>query len=110
MLQRTPPPPLVGTGTYNLMVTITDASGNTVTAPLTVVTRQYVVRYPADESSGAVLDDTSGGNNTASLTGSYSFVAGRTGNAVKLTGGYAKRPRGGGQHAERFHHLNLGED
>jgi hypothetical protein len=81
-------------GTYNLLVTITDADSNSVTSPVQIVTRQYVARYKADETGGATLADSSGGNNTASLAASYSFVPGQAGNAVQFTGGYASVPSG----------------
>lgn len=53
-----------------------------------------VVWYKADESAGATLGDASDNGISASLVGSYARVAGVTGNAVKLTGGYADLPDG----------------
>jgi O-glycosyl hydrolase len=53
-----------------------------------------VVWYKADESSGSTLADSSGNGKTATLTGSYGFTTGVSGNAVNLTGGNASLPTG----------------
>ncbi len=50
--------------------------------------------YQADASSGTTLIDSSGHNQTANLTGSYSFASGVSGNALSLTGGNAVLPTG----------------
>ena len=80
-------------GAYDLRVTITDSDHHSTASDLTVIHSEYLLRYKADESSGATLSD-SVGDNDASLTGSYSFVAGRSNNALDLTGGYATLPAG----------------
>ena len=53
-----------------------------------------VAWYTANQNSGSTLTDSSGNGRTASLAGSYSFGPGVSGNALKLTGGYASLPAG----------------
>ncbi|HSV15249.1 MAG TPA: rhamnogalacturonan lyase B N-terminal domain-containing protein, partial [Tepidisphaeraceae bacterium] len=55
-------------GSYDLLVTITDQQNNSVTSQVTVVCREHVARYKADETGGTTLADSSGGNNTANLS------------------------------------------
>jgi rhamnogalacturonan endolyase len=50
--------------------------------------------YKLNESSGVTLADATSGGHTATLTTTYSFVSGVSGNAVQLTGGYASLPTG----------------
>ncbi|HUO06846.1 MAG TPA: LamG-like jellyroll fold domain-containing protein [Phycisphaerae bacterium] len=50
--------------------------------------------YPANEFSGNFLNDNSGHDRTASLSGSYSFSSGKLSNALNLSGGYASLPTG----------------
>ena len=50
--------------------------------------------YKADESSGTTLTDATAGGHTATLTTTYNFVSGLSGNALQLTGGYASLPAG----------------
>jgi autotransporter-associated beta strand protein len=49
--------------------------------------------YKADQT-GTSLIDSSGSNNHGTLSGAYSYVAGRAGNALNLTGGAATLPTG----------------
>ncbi|TWT76958.1 hypothetical protein Pla123a_23830 [Posidoniimonas polymericola] len=81
-------------GDYDLLVTITDADGNSATSHLTVSRRAFVAQYQADETGGATLADSSGAGADASLTGAYSFSEGRIDNALDLSGGYATLPAG----------------
>ncbi len=50
--------------------------------------------YKADESSGVTLADATAGGHTATLTSSYNFVSGVSGNALQVTGGYVSLPSG----------------
>ena len=52
-----------------------------------------LVWYKAD-TAGATLVDSSGNNQSAPLTGAYSFGAGVTGTALTIGGGYATLPTG----------------
>lgn len=82
-------------GTYTLLVTITDSLGASVASQVNVtVLRDQILRYQANAASGTTLADSSGNNLTATLTGSYSFAAGVSGNAIRLTGGNASLPTG----------------
>ncbi len=81
-------------GNYNLQVAIADGDGNSTTSQVTVSRRPLVAWYAADETGGPTLADSSGGDNTAILTGPYSFGAGRVDNALNLAGGYAALPTG----------------
>jgi rhamnogalacturonan endolyase len=81
-------------GDYALLVTLSDAQGNTATSEVTVSRRDFVARYQADETGGTTLADSSGGNNNATLTGAYSFTAGKSNNALTLAGGAANLPTG----------------
>jgi uncharacterized protein len=46
----------------------------------------FVAHYPFDETSGTSAADASGNNKTATLAGGANWTAGRTGNAVNLSG------------------------
>ncbi|MCA9235832.1 MAG: hypothetical protein KDA44_10195 [Planctomycetales bacterium] len=81
-------------GDYDFQVTIADLDGNSVTSEVTVSRRDFIARYQADETGGSTLADSSGGDNTANLTGAYSFGAGKANNALNLAGGYATLPAG----------------
>ena len=70
----------------------TFSGGAASNATVTIVAP--VAWYQANASSGATLTDSSGNNNPATLTGSYSFAGGVSGNALALTGGYASLPTG----------------
>ena len=64
--------------------------GSFANASLTVASA--VAFYKADASSGTTLVDSSGNNKTATLTGTTSFTAGVSGNALTLGGGNASLP------------------
>jgi rhamnogalacturonan endolyase len=91
-------------GVYNFLVTITDLSNNTRTSSVAVAATTNIAWYKANESSGATLSDSFGLGYNANLstagTGTYSFVAGRSGNALNLAasssanGAYASLPTG----------------
>jgi rhamnogalacturonan endolyase len=81
-------------GTYDLQVTVADGDGHSVTSQVSVSRREIVAHYKSDETAGVTLADSSGDGNTASLTGSSSFGAGRLGNALVLSNGYAALPAG----------------
>lgn len=85
---------LGGDGVYSLRVTLQDTDGNTATSNVTVQRGECIARYRADETGGMTLADSSGGGQHADLTGSYGFVAGRSNNALNLTGGHAELPTG----------------
>jgi alpha-L-arabinofuranosidase len=70
----------------------TFSGGAAKNATVTIVAP--VAWYQANASSGTMLTDSSGNNNPATLTGSYSFAAGVSGNALALTGGNASLPTG----------------
>jgi alpha-L-arabinofuranosidase len=70
----------------------TTADGTFATATVTIPTA--VAWYKADASSGTTLADSSGNNETATLTGAAAFGAGVSGNALSLTGGSATLPAG----------------
>ncbi len=63
-----------------------------------------LAHYQLDEDSGTTASDTSGGGRTATLSGGASFVSGRTGNAVSLSGSsqYVAMPTGVLAGAEQF--------
>ncbi len=81
-------------GTTPSTVTIrgTTAGGTSGTATITVV--GTLAWYKADASSGTTLTDSSGNNQTATLTGAAAFGTGVEGNALTLNGGYASLPSG----------------
>lgn len=74
-------------------ITASASAFGTRTATVSVV-ENVVAHYKADQTSGTTLTDSSGHGYTASLSGSYSFGTGFTGNALNLTGGYATLPAG----------------
>jgi hypothetical protein len=75
-------------------VTVHAATAGGLQANSTVtVFYEQVAWYQAD-ASGATLIDSSGHNQTATLTAPDSFVSGVSGTALNLTGGYAKLPNG----------------
>jgi hypothetical protein len=79
-------------GTYNLLVTIADASGNTRTSSVTVKATTDIAWYQNDVDAGPTLPDSFGNNLGATASGSYAIVPGVSGNAVQFTGGYAALP------------------
>ncbi|MDB5328643.1 MAG: polysaccharide lyase family 4 protein, partial [Phycisphaerales bacterium] len=81
-------------GDYTFRVTITNGSNLSATSDVTVTVFDKKVWYKVDASSGTTLTDSSGSNNTATLTGSYAYAAGVDGNAIKFTGGSASLPTG----------------
>ena len=46
----------------------------------------FIAHYPFDQSSGTTAPDATGNGRTATLVGGATWVAGRTGNAVNLSG------------------------
>ncbi|WP_019909535.1 DUF5695 domain-containing protein [Paenibacillus sp. HW567] len=107
-------------GTYNVTInnaasgSFTAAAGQTATASLNIGTAasydvkieqgtpapvsNIIVKYNMNQTSGTTVTDSSYGGNHATLTGTTSWVAGRTGagNALSLSGtsGYATLPAG----------------
>ena len=73
-------------------VRATTAGGLRATSTVTV-NYEEVAWYQAD-TSGTTLVDSSGHNQTATLTAPDNFVTGVSGTALNLTGGYAKLPNG----------------
>ena len=81
-------------GDYTFRVTITNGTGLSVTSDVAVTVFDKRIWYQANATSGTTLTDSSGSNNTASLSGSYAYATGVDGNAIKLTGGSASLPTG----------------
>ncbi|HEX3030365.1 MAG TPA: M6 family metalloprotease domain-containing protein [Clostridia bacterium] len=87
-------------GTYVLRLTASDgalSSYDIVTITVKPAgTPDYDVYYKFDETSGTTAADSSGNGKNATLRGTISWVAGKSGNAVSLDGssGYASLPAG----------------
>jgi hypothetical protein len=75
-------------------VTVRATTGSFIGNSTVTVFYEELAWYQANAASGTTLVDSSGNNKTANLTGSSSFAAGVSGNALKLTGGYASMPTG----------------
>ena len=75
----------------SVMITAQSASG---TFNYYLAVSDPLAWYKADESSGVTLADATSGGHTATLTTTYNFVGGLSGNAVQFTGGYATLPAG----------------
>lgn len=80
--------PLAGVTSATINATL---NGTTQTTTVSIVAGR--AWYKADDA-GATLIDSSGANNNATLNGAYISTAGKSGNAVGLTGGHARLPNG----------------
>jgi O-glycosyl hydrolase len=69
-----------------------DALYSGYSSSLNVTTPFQTIWYKANESSGSTLNDSFSSVHNGTLTGSVSFAAGISGNALSLTGGYASLP------------------
>ncbi len=84
--------------TYYFRIRAYDAYGNysayasTVSATTSSLTP--AAWYLCNSTSGSTLTDSSGNAKNGTLSGSYSFVSGYSGNALDLSGGYASLPTG----------------
>jgi hypothetical protein len=94
-----------GSGTISssgLFAAARTAASSTITATASGFTGSSTIKsyydtlawYQMDASSGNALTDSSGLNQTATLTGATSFVSGVSGNALNFSGGYASLPTG----------------
>lgn len=81
-------------GTYNLQVTITDASGNTTVSYTSVSVQNEKTWYKFDQPNGSGLTDYSGNTDFGSVYGNFSTVTGVNSGALKLAGAAATLPSG----------------
>jgi alpha-L-arabinofuranosidase len=73
---------------------VVQASDSAGTATATITIASQVAWYKADSTSGNTLSDSSGNNKNANITGSHSWTAGVSGDAIAFSGGYASLPTG----------------
>jgi hypothetical protein len=78
-------PNAAGTATVKGVVGSTQLTTTATFVPATAL-------YSADQTSGTTLTDSSGNARNGTLVGSCAFVAGKSGNALDLNGGYATVP------------------
>lgn len=81
--------------TFRMRVTaVSDSLNSGYSSSLAVTTPFQTIWYKANESSGTTLNDAFNSARNATLSGTTSFAAGISGNAVTLAGGYATLPSG----------------